>query len=218
MPVGKKFPTQNRSARGRWKSKRQSKVVGVELRASEGLHEPEKLGWSADDITKQHGNEMKNNNKMKNKNEWTTTTKWRIKMNNNKNLPGGSPKQSTIAGSFCCVDFRLKKNDYRSVISITFLSDIVFHLVAISILNKSNEWCWRYIKRWWIFGDIAHTPKEGTEYHKKRQCLKSVIDKGKLRHKWTHERVDKASDETINKNTNTSSVNWTKKVKKLERP
>ena len=34
------------------------------------------------------------------------------------------------------------------------------------------------------------------------ECLKSVIDKGKaylLGHKWTHERVDKASDETINK-------------------
>ena len=25
------------------------------------------------------------------------------------------------------------------------------------------------------------------------------IDKGKLGHKWTHERVDKTSDETINK-------------------
>ena len=27
----------------------------------------------------------------------------------------------------------------------------------------------------------------------------SIIDKGKLRHKWTHERVGKASDEIINK-------------------
>ena len=37
---------------------------------------------------------------------------------------------------------------------------------------------------------------------KKREELKSVIDKGKvhlLGHKWTHGRVDKASDETINK-------------------
>ena len=49
------------------------------------------------------------------------------------------------------------------------------------------------------FGDAAVTPKEGTEQHKKRECLKSVIDKGKLGHKWTHERVEKASDETINK-------------------
>ena len=43
------------------------------------------------------------------------------------------------------------------------------------------------------------TPKEGTEQHKKRKQLKSLIDRGKLGHKWTHERVDKESDETINK-------------------
>ena len=53
-----------------------------------------------------------------------------------------------------------------------------------------------------FFGNVADTPKEGIEQHKKRECLKNVIDKGKahlLRHKWTHERVDKSSDETINK-------------------
>ena len=53
-----------------------------------------------------------------------------------------------------------------------------------------------------FFGDIIDTPKEGIEQHKKRECLKSAIDKGKgylLGTKWTHERVDKASDETINK-------------------
>ena len=52
-----------------------------------------------------------------------------------------------------------------------------------------------------LFGDIVDTPKESTEQHKKRECLKSVIDKGKghLLEKWTHEKVDKASDETINK-------------------
>ena len=42
-----------------------------------------------------------------------------------------------------------------------------------------------------FFGDIIDTPKEGIEQHKKRQ--------GHIWHKWTHERVDKASDETINK-------------------
>ena len=42
-----------------------------------------------------------------------------------------------------------------------------------------------------FFGDIIDTPKEGIEQHKKR--------KGHIWHKWTHERVDKASDETINK-------------------
>ena len=38
--------------------------------------------------------------------------------------------------------------------------------------------------------------------HKKRECLKDVIGIGKahlLGHKWAHERVYKASDETINK-------------------
>ena len=51
-----------------------------------------------------------------------------------------------------------------------------------------------------FFGDIVDTAKEGTEQHKKWECLKSVIDKGKahlLVHKWIHERVDKASDETV---------------------
>ena len=43
-----------------------------------------------------------------------------------KNLTG----QSTIAGSFCWV-IKKKKNDYSSVIDITFISDIVFHMVAI---------------------------------------------------------------------------------------
>ena len=53
-----------------------------------------------------------------------------------------------------------------------------------------------------FFGNIADTTKEGIEQHKKWECLKSVTDKGKahlLGHKWTHGRVDKASDKTINK-------------------
>ena len=53
-----------------------------------------------------------------------------------------------------------------------------------------------------FFGDAVDTPKEGVEQHKKQGCLKSFMDKGKvhlLGHKWTHGRVDKASDEIINK-------------------
>ena len=50
-----------------------------------------------------------------------------------------------------------------------------------------------------FFDDVVDTPKEGIEQHKKREELKSVTDKGKLRHKWTHRRGDKASHETINK-------------------
>ena len=52
-----------------------------------------------------------------------------------------------------------------------------------------------------FFGNIVDTPKEGIEQHKKRECLKNFIGKGKgyLLRKWTEERVDKVSDETINK-------------------
>ena len=53
-----------------------------------------------------------------------------------------------------------------------------------------------------FFDDVVDTPKEGIEQHKKQECLKSVISMGKahlLGHKWTYKRVDKASNETINK-------------------
>ena len=53
-----------------------------------------------------------------------------------------------------------------------------------------------------FFGDIVDKPKEGIEQHRKRECLKSVIGKGKanlLGSKWTEEWVDKAGEETINK-------------------
>ena len=79
------------------KKQSQSKVVGVELRAGGGLHGPEKPGRSVGDMEKQPGNEMKNNNKIKIQ---------KGMHNNNKNLSGGSPKQSTIAGGSCCPDFK----------------------------------------------------------------------------------------------------------------
>ena len=53
-----------------------------------------------------------------------------------------------------------------------------------------------------FFGDAVDTPKEGIEQHKKQECLKRAIGKGKahlLGYKWTQEKVDKASDEVINK-------------------
>ena len=46
-----------------------------------------------------------------------------------------------------------------------------------------------------FLGDIVQTPKEGTEQHRKQECLKSAIDRGKanlLGSKWTQERVDNA--------------------------
>ena len=53
-----------------------------------------------------------------------------------------------------------------------------------------------------FFGDAVNTPKEGIQQHRKQECLKSVISKGKaysLGSKWTQEKADKVSDETINK-------------------
>ena len=50
-----------------------------------------------------------------------------------------------------------------------------------------------------FFGDVVDAPMEGIEQHKKRKELKSIIDKGRLRHKWTHERADKTSNKIINK-------------------
>ena len=53
-----------------------------------------------------------------------------------------------------------------------------------------------------VFGDSVDTPKKGIEKQRKRECLSSVISKGKaylLGSKWTQEKVDKAKDETINK-------------------
>ena len=50
-----------------------------------------------------------------------------------------------------------------------------------------------------FFGDTVDTPKEGVNQHRKRECLKGTISKGKvhlLGRKWTQE---KACDETINK-------------------
>ena len=47
--------------------------------------------------------------------------------------------------------------------------------------------------------DVVDTPREGIEQHKKREELKDASDKGKLGHKCTHRRVDKESDEIINK-------------------
>ena len=116
-----------------------------------------------------------------------------------KNFTGGSSKQSNIAGSFCPP---IKKM-ITEVLLILPLYLILFfiwwrfrHLTKImadfgDILND-NE----------FFGDIVDTPKESIERHRKRECLKNIISMGKARllgHKLTHERVDKASDEIINK-------------------
>ena len=71
-----------------------------------------------------------------------------------------------------------------------------------------------------FFWDIVDTSKEGIDQHRKRECLKGV--KGKaylLRRKWTQEKVDKSSDETINrKYAEYRQRELNKKGEKLERP
>ena len=123
-----------------------------------------------------------------------------MKINNNKNLLGGSPKQSNIAGSFC---LPIKKKMITEVLLILPLYLILLfiwyrfrHLIntmaAVGDILNDND----------FFGDVVDPPKEYIEQHKKRESLKDVISLGKvhlLGHKWTHGRVDKASNETINK-------------------
>ena len=52
---------------------------------------------------------------------------------------------------------------------------------AVKILNNDE-----------FFGDFIDTPKEGIEQHRKREYLKSGRDR-------TQERIDKESDENINR-------------------
>ena len=53
-----------------------------------------------------------------------------------------------------------------------------------------------------FFANTFDTPKESAEQHIKGECLKGAVSKGKplSRNKqWTFERVDKTSNNTINK-------------------
>ena len=81
--------------------------------------------------------------------------------------------------------------DFKKMITEVLLI-LPLHLILFFIW-----WCFRYVIKIMasvgdklnddeFFGDVVDTPKEGTEQHKKREELKSIIDKGKLGHKWTH--------------------------------
>ena len=116
-----------------------------------------------------------------------------------KKLTGGSLKQSNIAWSFCPP---IKKMMTKVSLLLPLYLVLFFiwwrfrHLLKImadvgDILDDND-----------FFGYIVDTPKEGIEQHKKREYLKSAIDMSKvhlLGSKWTQERVDKASDEIINR-------------------
>ena len=73
-----------------------------------------------------------------------------------------------------------------------------------------------------FFGDSVDTLKKGIVQHRKQECLKSVISKSKaysLGSKWTQEKVDKASDENIDKTYAEYKYRKLKKrEKKLENP
>ena len=141
-----------------------------------------------------------NNNKMKNKMNEGQQQNGEQQPQPTSQKPHWRFSQAiTIAGSFC----PLIKKMITEVLLILPLYLILFfiwwrfrHLIKImadvgDILNN-NE----------FLGDVVDTSKEVIEQHKKREELKSVMDKGKvhlLGHKWTYERVHKASDEIIKK-------------------
>ena len=90
------------------KKKRQSEVVGVNLRAVGGLHGPEKPGWSASDMVKEPENQMKI--QQQNEEHQQITIHIKNEQQQHKNISGGSPKQSNIAASFWLL---VLKNYYK---------------------------------------------------------------------------------------------------------
>ena len=151
-------------------------------------------GRVRDDVEKKMW--MNNNNKMKKRstNE-DTTTKMKIKNEqHHKNHTGGSLKQSNIAGSFW-----LFKKMIAEVLLVPLYLILFFIWWQFRRLNKIMTSVGDILNDDDFFGDAVDTPKEGIEQHKKREELKNNIGKGKLGHKWTHKRVDQASDEIINK-------------------
>ena len=70
-----------------------------------------------------------------------------------------------------------------------------------------------------FFGDTVDTPKEGVEQHRKRECLKGAISKGKAyllrgKQKWTQGKVNKARDETINP-LSVKFIKWSNTLKQI---
>ena len=92
------------------------------------------------------------------------------------------------------------KNDYETVIDIDMILFLVlwrFRHVTNMMADAEN-----ILSNDESFGDTVDTPIEGIEQHRKQECLKSVISTGEaylLGSKWTQEKIDNASNETINK-------------------
>ena len=72
-----------------------------------------------------------------------------------------------------------------------------------------------------FFVGTVDTLKEGVDQHRKREFLIRAVSKGKVlgsKKQWTHEKIDKASDGTINKTyADNRQVELKKSVKKLEK-
>ena len=141
-----------------------------------------KYEWRTSPNEKQQQNEEQQQNEDQMK--WKTTTS----------------QKSNISKSFWLFDFKKMITEVLLMLPVYLILFFIWwqfqHLIKImadvgDILNVDD-----------FFGDVIDTPREGIERHKKWECLKSVIDKDKahlLGHKWTHERVNKVSDKTINK-------------------
>ena len=172
MPVGKKRPLKTvalavRRYRNGWKWKCRKLLCDV-------LGWKYKMGCKNPSNSPQKGerwcrkaNEMwmKKINKMKiqqqNEMKWRSKMKWRSR-NENEDQKWKTKIQQHLKKPprrffqakyhrWEFLAFRFKKNDYRSVVDTAVIPDIVVYLVSISTFNKSNGWCWKYIKQWLIF-------------------------------------------------------------------
>ena len=140
-------------------------------------------------------------------NAWrTTTTKWGYKnewtTNITKNLTGGSPKQKYHHWEFLLNQLWIKKMITEVLLILPLYLILFFIWWRFRYLIKTMAGVGNILNDNDFFSDVVDAPKEGIEQHWKRECLKSVISMGKahlLGHKWTQERVDKDSDEAINK-------------------
>ena len=105
-------------------------------------------------------------------------TKNKRKINNNKSLLRGSPKQSTMAGS-CWLSIESQQMITEVLLVLPLYLILFFIWWRFQPLIKAMTDNGDILNDDDFFGDIVDTPKEGIEQHKNWECLKSVIDKGK---------------------------------------
>ena len=153
-PLGKKMPTQGRSARGKkitqWLKMKVSQITlrWAALKVYNGCKNPAIFhGRVRDDVGKKNVNEEQQQNEEHQQMKNNNITKTSLEV---------LPSKVTSLGVF-----GFNKNDYISVISITFICCQFRGLIKImtdveNILNDDQ-----------FFGDVVDTPKEGIEQHVK---------------------------------------------------